>query len=86
MMSTRTFAIMEVSRSVYEEVAERLRAAGYDHAFVDGDLDMHGIALRAQAVKEPVTPSDGHAFEPYTASHLVDYCCHCTATRLEHRR
>lgn len=40
-----TFAIMEVSEAVYEEVAAKLREAGYDQAFVEGCLDMHGIAL-----------------------------------------
>ena len=45
---TYTYAIMEVSRATFDEIAEKLRAAGYDHAFHDGDatLDMHGIALR----------------------------------------
>lgn len=46
---SRTFAVLEVSPSTYEEVAAKLKAAGYDHAFVDGDVDMHGIALRPDA-------------------------------------
>lgn len=44
-MGTHTFALMEVSDATFEEVARKLREAGYDHAFVDGHLDMHGIAL-----------------------------------------
>ena len=38
---------MEVSRATFDEIAARLRAAEYDHAFHDdgATLDMHGIAL-----------------------------------------
>lgn len=43
--STYTFAKLEVSRGTYDEIAGKLRAAGYDHAFVDGAIDMHGIGL-----------------------------------------
>lgn len=42
---THTFATLEVSEGVYDEVADLLKEAGYDHAFVDGVLDMHGIGL-----------------------------------------
>lgn len=46
---TRTYALMEVSASAYQEIAGLLRAVGYDHAFQrDGEaavIDMHGIAL-----------------------------------------
>jgi hypothetical protein len=42
-----TYVEMEVSAATFEEVAAKLRDAGYDHAFNDGALDMRGIALRA---------------------------------------
>jgi hypothetical protein len=46
---THTYAVMEVSRATYDEIARKLTEAGYDHAFIeDSDgvaLDMHGIAL-----------------------------------------
>lgn len=44
---TRTYAEMEVSAAVHEEVKQRLIAAGYNHALHDdgATLDMHGIAL-----------------------------------------
>ena len=42
---THTFAELEVSEAVRNEIAEKLRSAGYDHAFVDGAIDMHGIGL-----------------------------------------
>ena len=43
---THTYAIMELSDAAYREIAEQMRAAGYDHAFgADGEIDMHGIAV-----------------------------------------
>src|SRR5687768_10458814 len=42
---THTYAELEVSAAAYDEVADKLKAAGYDHAFQDGVIDMHGIAL-----------------------------------------
>lgn len=44
---TYTYALMEVSRATFEEIREKLRAAGYDDALHDDEatLDMHGIAL-----------------------------------------
>lgn len=44
--STHTFAELEVSPDTYDEIAEKLRVAEYDHAFMDdGTIDMHGIGL-----------------------------------------
>ena len=50
---TYTYAVMHVSRAVYDEVAGKLREAGYGHAFhedrEDGTvLDMNGIALAVE--------------------------------------
>lgn len=42
---THTFAELLVSASTYDEVERLLRAAGYGHVFVDGAIDMTGIAL-----------------------------------------
>jgi hypothetical protein len=55
-----TYAVLEVTQTTYDEIAKKLRDAGYGHAFetvreatVGGTLapaeiiDMHGIALRA---------------------------------------
>ena len=49
-MGTHTYAMLEVSRAAYHEIADKLREAGYGHAFHeerDGGvvLDMQGIAL-----------------------------------------
>lgn len=44
--TTHTFAGLEVSQPCYDEIARKLRAAGYSHAFMDdGAIDMHGIGL-----------------------------------------
>ena len=45
---THTYAVLDVPRSVYAAVRALLDAAGYDHAFHDDVIDMHGIALRSQ--------------------------------------
>lgn len=44
--ATHTHANLEVSDAAYQEIAERLRDAGYDHVFdEEGTIDMHGIGL-----------------------------------------
>ena len=45
---TYTYAIMEVSRATFDEIAAKLRAVGYEQAFDDdgATIDMHGLALR----------------------------------------
>lgn len=58
--STHTFVELEVSEAAYEEIAAKLREAGYTHAFVGVDadrlaIDMDGIALvKAQPDKRGV--------------------------------
>lgn len=48
---THTYAELEVSRATYDEIAQKLRAAGYDHAFIPErgrdtpTIDMHGIGV-----------------------------------------
>jgi len=49
MRSTHTYAILEVSNAAYTEVRKLLSDAGYDHAFHDDVIDMHGIAIKASA-------------------------------------
>lgn len=53
MRSTHTFVVLEVSQPCYDEIAAKLRAAGYDHVFGPGIIDMHGIALQAEEEPEP---------------------------------
>jgi hypothetical protein len=51
---THTYALLGVSQRTYSEVAALLHNAGYDHCFgPDGEIDMHGIALVADAT-DPV--------------------------------
>lgn len=46
MRTTHTLATLEVSKEAYEEIAAKLKEAGYDHAFLeDGLIDMTGIGL-----------------------------------------
>jgi len=61
---THTYALLELSKTAYDEIAAKLRAAGYDHAFIDGAIDMHGLAVvvdpnytaGVDAVRKSATP------------------------------
>jgi len=64
--STHTYAVLRVSRQTYDEIARRLREAGYGHAFVPvtGEtlIDMHGIALgRLPVVKGKLQKVDSRS-------------------------
>lgn len=53
---TYTYAILEVSAVTYDEIAEKLAAAGYQEALHDdGLIDMHGLALKR--AEQPTTPT-----------------------------
>lgn len=55
---TYTFATLDISQVAYDEIAAKLRAAGYDQAFLeDGQIDMHGIALCATAATRDINMS-----------------------------
>jgi hypothetical protein len=43
---SHTYAILKVSKATYDEIAAKLLAAGYDHAFHGGAIDLHAIAIR----------------------------------------
>lgn len=58
-MRTHTYAELPVSQATFDEIAAKLKAAGYDHAFdilsydgigCGGTIDMHGIGL---TIEEP---------------------------------
>lgn len=55
---THTYAVLQVSATVYDEVKQKLEAAGYSHAFHthEGEptptIDMHGIGLTRGAEDE----------------------------------
>lgn len=43
---THTFAVLELSPAAYDEIAHKMREAGYGHVFMDdGAIDMHGIGV-----------------------------------------
>lgn len=55
MRMTHTYALLDVSKSAYDEIAEKLILAGYQQAINDeGEIDMHGIALVNQAVRDAI--------------------------------
>lgn len=56
---THTLAILELSRAAYDEIARKLRAAGYDHVFgPDGKrIDMTGIGVTPPADPLPLPMS-----------------------------
>lgn len=54
-MITHTYVVMELSKAAYDEIKQKLEAAGYDHAIhIEAGtalpiIDMHGIAVRQEA-------------------------------------
>ena len=58
---THTYAILDISHTAFEEIATKLRAAGYHHAFDRDVIDMHGIAVRIDenAKKNATRPPSG---------------------------
>lgn len=52
-MGTHTYAKLPLSAEAYEEIKEKLIAAGYGHAFMrDGTIDMHGIGVSKEQVPD----------------------------------
>jgi hypothetical protein len=49
---TYTFVVLKLSQAAFQEVRDKMVAAGYEHALDrngDGELvDMHGIAVQAE--------------------------------------
>lgn len=67
-MTTHTYALLEISAGAYDEIAAKLRAAGYDHAFnADGEIDMHGIGLEKVEKSEEMG-----ALSVYIAAYIAD--------------
>lgn len=55
MTTTHTYAVLEVTQSTYDEIKQKLTAAGYQHQFYKSYkqdekeiIDMHGIALQEE--------------------------------------
>lgn len=59
MTTTHTYALLEISAPAFNEIAQKLAKAGYDHAF-QGEagkavIDMHGIGLAPDPNVKPGT-------------------------------
>ena len=56
-MTAYTYAVLELSPAAYREISEKLREAGYGHAFKDGPggevIDMNGLAVKALKERPP---------------------------------
>lgn len=70
MRHTHTVATLPVSRATWEEIAGKLRAAGYDHVFsregAESLIDMTGIGLVVE--EEPRAASSPAAGARFTRS------------------
>lgn len=44
---THTYVVLEVSKACYDEIAKKLKEAGYDCEH-NGEIDMHGVALAVE--------------------------------------
>ncbi len=64
---THSYAILTVSAATFQEVADKLRDAGYGHAFDGGRIDMHGIALAVDP--NDYEPDDADSFDRH-ADHV----------------
>lgn len=54
-MGTHTYVRLPLSRAAYDEIAAKLRAADYDHAFGgDGEIDMHGLAVVVDTLRNAI--------------------------------
>jgi hypothetical protein len=63
--TTYTYAGLEVSAEAYDEIAGKLKAAGYGHAFMpDGAIDMHGIGLMKPLPPAARPEDEVHAILP----------------------
>jgi len=63
-MGTHTFAELEVSEGAYDEIAQKLKDAGYEHAFIGGTIDMHGIGLtKGQPIPKGQISDGYHTFD-----------------------
>lgn len=56
---TYTYAIVEVSKATFDEIASKLKEAGSEGAFTSNGnvIDMHGLALRIK--KDDEKPESG---------------------------
>lgn len=71
---TYTYVVLEISDAAYREIKQKLTDAGYEHAFHDDVIDMHGIAVQSDV---PATPKKKeHKWEFYANG---TFCTRCGA-------
>jgi hypothetical protein len=72
---TYTYVIMHLSPAAYEEIAEKMRTAGYGHVFHESRgetvIDMHGIAVAAGPDEKP-RPIDMILYCPRCGTQHID--------------
>lgn len=59
---THTYVELEISEGAFEEIKQKLEAAGYQHTFMEDGavIDMHGIAVKSDGLKvDTVIDFDG---------------------------
>jgi hypothetical protein len=61
---------LEVSRATYLEIYTLLAEAGYHHAFIDGAIDMKGIALTMKREESKVDFPDRAGSKPSRVAQL----------------
>lgn len=63
---THTVSVLELSKRAYDEIAAKLREAGYDQAFMDtgGLIDMGGIAVQCQQDGLPMATGERDDLKP----------------------
>lgn len=88
---TYTYAVLDVSREAYDEIRGKLEAAGYQHAFHDDLIDMHGIALKAGAAdspqqRAPIKPEPRQPLTPHLHDVERAHTCWCGAKPNEPHR
>jgi thymidylate synthase len=73
--STHTFATLELSPAAYDEIADKLKEAGYGHAFIEHAIDMNGIGLvKAAVAPQPPGVADVIRFNAQNARLFAELC------------
>lgn len=71
---TYTYAILEISAAAYQEIKQKLTDVGYEHAFHDDVIDMHGIAVQAEPPPKPQQKKKEHIWQFYANG---TFCTRC---------
>lgn len=72
---SHTYSVLEVSQAVYDEIRKKLEEAGYEHAFHDDLIDMHGIAVKAEDSRPRLELDRGPRYIPRHEPPCRYDCC-----------